>query len=138
MENNLPIYTGVPGQIQQHQTVFQAPIFNEGDLEDAITITSEEDRDRTAVAPPELREYLICYYMYEDDEEIRQFEFKQGREEAYLFVKFIVSTEQIDINLSKIYAENVSIKDGISLYRFMKLMEQYYDDPNFDIEDFNN
>lgn len=139
MTNNLPVYNGVPGQIQPQQ-VAAVPVYHEAsELEDIITIASEDEReDRDAVVPPELREYLICYYSYEDDDELQTFEFKQGREEAYLFVKFIVSTEDVDINKSKIYAENVSIKDGISLYRFMKLMEQYYEDPKFDIEDYNN
>lgn len=140
MNNKLPIYNGVPGQIQPQQ-VSSVPVYHEpSELEDIVTIVSEDEREgRDAAVPPELREYLICYYSYtDDDEELQLFEFKQGREEAYLFVKFIVSTENVDINKSKIYAENVSIKDGINLYRFMKLMEQYYEDPKFDIEDYNN
>ncbi len=82
-----------------------------------------------------------------DDNEtrFRDWEFKVGRQEAYDYIKSLIQSDYvlIDIHKSKIIvdSENVKISQGISIYRFMRDMKEkdkVIDYSSFDIEDYNS
>lgn len=92
--------------------------------------------------------YLILIDGEEVDEQVKPFrdwQIVEGRQAAYDYIKNIIKTEYviIDIHKSKIIVDSdkVKISDGISIYDFMKAMkdgEKVIDYTSFDIEDYNN
>jgi hypothetical protein len=92
--------------------------------------------------------YLILIDGEEVDNEGRRFrdwEIVEGRQAAYDYIKSILESEYVlvDVNESKIIvsSEKVKITDGISIYEFMKVMKEkdkVIDYTSFDIEDYVN
>lgn len=90
--------------------------------------------------------YLILIDGEENEgTKFRDWEFKEGRQEAYDYIKNILLSEYItvDVHESKIIvnSEKVKITDGISIYEFMKKMKEndkVIDYTSFDIEDYTN
>ena len=75
----------------------------------------------------------------------RDWQFKEGRQEAYDYIKSMIESEFINVNVfeSKIIvsSDKVKITDGISIYEFMKAMknsDKVIDYTSFDIEDYTN
>ena len=86
---------------------------------------------------PEEKEYLLCYIATEDGEEYQPWIKITGRLEV---VKFIIGMiEMLDIHESFLLSGNANIKNAISVYEFMKYVEEnnFYPDIVFDIEDYN-
>ena len=92
--------------------------------------------------------YLILIDGEEVDNEGRRFrdwEIVEGRQAAYDYIKNILESDyvSVDVNESKIIvsSEKVKITDGISIYEFMKVMKEndkVIDYTSFDIEDYVN
>ena len=92
--------------------------------------------------------YLILIDGEEVDNEGRRFrdwEIVEGRQAAYDYIKNILQSDyvSVDVNESKIIvsSEKVKITDGISIYEFMKVMKEkdkVIDYTSFDIEDYVN
>ena len=79
----------------------------------------------------------------ETDEKYRDWELVEGRQEAYDYIKNMLESEYvlIDVYKSKIIvnSEKVKITDGLSIYEFMKMMKEkdkVIDYTSFDIEDY--
>ena len=80
-----------------------------------------------------------------DGKKIRDWEFKEGRQAAYDYIKNMIESNYIivDVMESKIIvsSEKVKVTDGISIYEFMKAMKdnnKVIDYTSFDIEDYVN
>lgn len=76
-------------------------------------------------------------------EQYRDWEIVEGRQAAYDYIKGILESEYVivDIKKSKIIvsSDKVKITDGISIYHFMKKMkdsDKVIDYTSFDIEDY--
>lgn len=94
--------------------------------------------------------YLILIDGEEKDEELgnkpfRDWEFKEGRQKAYDYIKDMLEGDfvLIDVYKSKVIvgSEKIKITDGISIYEFMKVMKEkdkVVDYSSFDIEDYIN
>ena len=81
----------------------------------------------------------------EDGKLFREWEFKEGRQAAYDYIKNILESPYISVDImeSKIIvsSEKVKVTDGISIYEFMKAMKEnnkVIDYTSFDIEDYNS
>lgn len=93
------------------------------------------------------KRYLIIIKGIEcdqDEKEFKDWEWKIGRQEAYDYIKGLIESDYVDINVheSKIFvdSEKVKLADALSVYEFMKIMKtdnKVKDDTNFDIEDFD-
>ena len=85
---------------------------------------------------PKKKTYLILYIgTDEDGKDMKSFEVKEGRKEAFDFIKDIV--EYIDIHESKVLTDNVSYNEAASVYEFMKYVSSIIEEDSFDIEDYN-
>lgn len=84
---------------------------------------------------PEEKQYLLLYYGTFDNEEVKSFEIREGRTATYVMIKDMI--DYIDIYDSKVIVESVPFNEGVSVYQFMKYMENFFSD-GFDIEDYNN
>lgn len=90
--------------------------------------------------------YLILIDGCEKDNEEsqhRDWEIVVGRQSAYDYIKNIIESEYIlvDVEKSKIIVDSdkVKISDGVSIYEFMKAMKEedlIIDYTSFDIEDY--
>ena len=90
--------------------------------------------------------YLILIDGVEVDEyekPFRDWQIKEGRQAAYDYIKDIIMSEYVMVNVyeSKIIvsSEKVKVTDGISIYEFMKSMKEndkIIDYTSFDIEDY--
>lgn len=94
---------------------------------------------------PEKTYLILLDGVLTNDEEtiFRDWEFKVGRQEAYDYIKDMLQNQYAIINVhnSKIIVDSteVTIKQGISIYKFMKNMkenEKVIDYSSFDIEDY--
>lgn len=81
----------------------------------------------------------------EDEALFREWEFKEGRQQAYDYIKSMLESDYIiiDVMESKIIvsSEKVKVTDGITIYEFMKAMKEndkVIDYTSFDIEDYTN
>lgn len=79
----------------------------------------------------------------EIEKDYRDWEIIEGRQKAYDYIKNMLETEYVTINVmtSKIIvsSEKVKVTDGISIYEFMKTMKEkdkIVDYTSFDIEDY--
>lgn len=93
-----------------------------------------EDAQKKSKKSPEEKEYIILYD-YADDS---MFKICQGREDTYTMIKYLMLNNELepDIHNSCVLVEGVLPENRISIYEFMKHMEQFFSD-NFDIEDYN-
>lgn len=90
--------------------------------------------------------YLILIEGWEPSEggeKIRDWELVEGRQSAYDYIKNILESPYISVDImeSKIIvsSEKVKVTDGISIYEFMKAMKEndkVIDYTSFDIEDY--
>ena len=99
-------------------------------------ITYDEEPDKI---------YLVLLDGVDKDEttKFRDWEFIEGRQKAYDYIKSMIESEYLNIDIleSKIIvnSEKVKIDDGISIYEFMKTMKEkdkIIDYTSFDIEDY--
>ena len=94
--------------------------------------------------------YLILLDGYEEvnagdniAKPFRDWQMKEGRQAAYDYIKDMVKSEYVIIDVHKsriiVSSEIVKVTDGISIYEFMKIMkdkEKVIDYTSFDIEDY--
>lgn len=90
---------------------------------------------------PEEKVYLILYCFYGEDEgeEVRSFEFVKGRTEARQKIIDDVMVGDVNIRKSRVLVEGAPLEDSISIYQFMKLIENYFEEEtkSFNIDDFD-
>ena len=75
--------------------------------------------------------YLLLYIS--NDDKTKSYEVIKGRTKIYEYIKDLA--DNIDCIKSKVIANGVDFKEALSVYYFMKIMENYFDD-GFDIEEF--
>lgn len=88
------------------------------------------------ISNPEEKDYLILLYYGEDGED-NTFQNVRGRQEAFDYIKSMVS--YVDLVESKILAETTNFVDAISIYDFMKnciTHESVKNDDGFDIDEY--
>ena len=85
---------------------------------------------------PEEKEYLILFVDIEDPER-NWFNLVTGRTEAYQEIRNNI--EAIDIHKSSILVEGVVLEKRISVYAFMRHVQDkgFFEGESFDIEDYN-
>ena len=84
---------------------------------------------------PEEKEYLLLLkYITDNDSESTEFCIFIGRTEARKYIIDVVP--DLDIFESYVLVEGVVLENRITVYEFMKHMENYFSD-GFDIEDYN-
>ena len=84
---------------------------------------------------PEEKEYLLLLtYIADDDIEGTEFRIFIGRTEARKYIIDVIP--DLDIFESYVLVEGVVLENRVTVYEFMKHMENYFDD-GFDIEDYN-
>ena len=73
----------------------------------------------------------------------RDWQMKEGRQAAYDYIKDMIESEYVIINVHTsriiVSSEKVKVTDGISIYEFMKAMKEkdkVIDYTSFDIEDY--
>lgn len=79
----------------------------------------------------------------EDEQELKDWAFVIGRQKAYDYIKELVTSEYLNIDIIEsriiVDSDQVKVTEGISLYEFMKVMkleDKVVDWSSFDIEDF--
>lgn len=99
-------------------------------------ITYVDDQGNPIVKKtPEEKEYLLLLkYVTDDDMEGTEFCIFIGRTEARKYIIDVVP--DLDIFESYVLVEGVKLENRITVYEFMKHMENYFTD-GFDIEDYN-
>lgn len=90
--------------------------------------------DETGKKVPEDRLYLILFSYFDDS---TSWKIILGREESYEAVKIEIVNGYVDIHESFILVEGNEFGTEVSLYEFMKHMENFFKDPDFDIEDYS-
>ena len=85
---------------------------------------------------PEEKEYILLLVDIED-EEATMFVIRTGRREAYEYIKMDI--ESMDIHKSTVLVEGIPIENRISVYKFMKHIQDkgFFEGETFDIEDYN-
>ena len=85
---------------------------------------------------PEEKEYILLLVDIED-EEATMFVIRTGRREAYEYIKMDI--ESMDIHKSTVLVEGIPIENRISVYKFMKHIQDkgFFEGDSFDIEDYN-
>lgn len=101
-------------------------------MEEEKNINNQKASPISFVMDYEKKKYIIIYYAQIDDEDIKSFEVLEGRTKTRDWIKDMA--EYLDINNSKVLTDGVKYDDSLSVYDFMKAMEQYFQD-GFDIED---
>ena len=78
-----------------------------------------------------------------DGKQYRDWELIEGRQNAYDYIKNIIESEYVIVNVMKskiiVNADKVKVTDGITIYEFMKVMKEkdkIIDYSSFDIEDY--
>lgn len=113
-----------------------------------MEVNTEELVRGVSYDPEPEKTYLILLegiepvYGYDDvAKPFRDWQMKEGRQAAYDYIKDMVQSEYVIINVhkSRIIVSSVKITDGISIYKFMKSMKEndkVIDYTSFDIEDY--
>lgn len=83
---------------------------------------------------PSEKLYLICLRGQNGNED--SWEIVEGRESTYEYIKTKLRSEDINMDDSFVLVETLTLNKRKSLYAFMKHMENYFEDPEFDIEDY--
>lgn len=89
--------------------------------------------DKKSKFDPEVQIYIVLYVGNDDNSDIKSFDVIKGRVSVYEHIKNLV--DYIDCVQSKVIANGVDFDEAFSVYYFMKVMKQYFDD-GFDIEDY--
>lgn len=85
----------------------------------------------------EARQYLVCLAAKEDATDVPDnWQIVTGRSEARELI--IANIEDIDLQRSFVLVDGdgVTLKDRVSVYAFMKHIEQFYPQETFDIEEY--
>lgn len=86
---------------------------------------------------PEKRMYLLLTLETDDDgNDIKYWEFLQGRTLVRDTIKNII--DNLNIHKSKVFSESANMHQALSVYQFMKYMEGFYTEDDFDIEEYNH
>lgn len=79
----------------------------------------------------------------DDEKQFRDWEIVEGRQSAYDYIKRMIESDYISVDIIKskiiVNSDKVKITDGISIYQFMKSMKEQdkiIDYSSFDIEDY--
>ena len=80
----------------------------------------------------EEKEYLICIECMSGD---LFWEVVKGRTEAYSRIKYTIYVDAVNFDTSFILVEGKSITERVSLYAFLKHVQDYFED-GFDIDDY--
>jgi DNA-binding protein len=86
---------------------------------------------------PEDKQYLVLMFLKEN-EETKTFEIITGRKSVYDYIRENIDNIDILKSLILVNAEGVTLNDAITVYAFMKHMEQFFQDENFSIEDYRD
>lgn len=108
--------------------------FNKGELKKMILLDEEQNKKDEG----ENKKYLLLYNFYEDGEEYRTYEFITGRDNIYEFIKSMILDDDTDLDVesSTVILSTSPVDSGISVYKFMKIMEKRYPDDNFCIDNY--
>ena len=81
----------------------------------------------------------------ESGQKCRDWEIVEGRQAAYDYIKGILESDYIEVDVIEsriiVSSEKVKVTDGVSIYKFMKGMKEkdkVIDYTSFDIEDYVN
>lgn len=109
---------------------------NDKKEQDKLAKQSEEDMKQVKdeFDKKNKKRYIVIYSMAADEDERYWMPF-EGRDATREFIKTVV--DEIDIKTGLILVDNVTLAESLSIYKFMKVIQKYYDD-GFDIEDYNN
>lgn len=100
-------------------------------LEQAIEfVPKEEDKDSNE------KQYLLLYTVEEDEKEIRSYEWITGRRKIYDFLVPMIKECTLDCIESTVIVEGSPIEYGVSVYKFMKLMEKRFPEETFNIDEY--
>ena len=90
--------------------------------------------------------YLIlidAWDITDGGDKIRDWEIVEGRQAAYDYIKNMIQSEYLSVDVMKskiiVSSEKVKVTDGVSIYKFMKSMKEndkVIDYTSFDIEDY--
>lgn len=98
----------------------------------------EYSRALREIAPenPETRQYVILIVGF-SDEEIYEWVAVEGRTNAYEYIKSHIYT--INVKESIVLTENVSLKDALTVYQFVKYLKNGgIVDDDFDVDEFES
>lgn len=99
-------------------------------LQEAIHFVTKEEKAQ------ELKQYLLLYVVEEDDKEIRSFEWITGRRTIYDFLCNMIKEGTLDCKESTVILEGSPIEYGVTVYKFMKLMETRFPEETFNIDNY--
>lgn len=82
------------------------------------------------------KSYMILYFATEpvSKEEEKSWHVAVGREEAYNFIKGMISC--IDLESTKVVVGGTTYEDAKNAYQFMKYISQFMNDPTFNIDEY--
>lgn len=107
---------------------------NTGELKECIILHDEKPVD-----DGEEKKYLLLYNYIEDDVEIRTYEYITGRRNIYKFLKELIIDEcGLNVEDSTVILSTSPVNSGVSVYKFLKIMETRYPDDNFSIDNYVN
>ena len=107
---------------------------------EAITFLSNKEIEKEIKEmDKEKKTYLVLMVIYEDDQCIHDFEFLKGRTTTYGLLKDLIRNGDIDIHESKVLTSKVDLDNMLTVYEFMKLMQDrnYYPEDSFDIDEYD-
>ena len=85
----------------------------------------------------EQKMYLVCCAFYNNIYDGTLWVIKQGRTEAYEYVKELIEdySDTIDFEESFVLVDGLPLSDRKNLYVFIKYIQQFYDD-GFDVDEY--
>jgi len=94
------------------------------------------DEEGNKIQPEQIKKYLLLLYYHEDSEQPieKNFEILTGREKAYNYIK--ENIDDIDVLESHILVDTKTLYGAVTIYGFMKHMEKFFEDNDFDIEEY--
>lgn len=122
-------FLGETGELDEVEQ--QIPEHQEPKLETAIEFvpkTEETEADE--------RQYLLLYVVEEEEKEVRSYEWITGRRRIYDFLVPMIKEGTIDCTESTVIVEGSPIEYGVSVYKFMKLMEKRFPEELFNIDNY--
>lgn len=124
-------------------------------MQKLFSVVSEEEKNKINTGEDILYLLLLEYSSKDDNKEnIRDWKFIYGRQNAYDYIKDILMNEEeaeyiLSVDESLIYADNPNVPDeknklrisnGVNIYRFMRdcfVLQKVVDEGGFDINDFH-
>ena len=119
--------------IQAENQLIRGVTYDEPELVPGVTYDDENEKT-----------YLILIEGQGADnygELIRDWDFKVGRQEAYDYIKNYLESDYVlvDVINSKIIVDTLTIKESVSIFKFMKSMKEnnkVVDETSFDITEY--